>query len=704
MNIITPQQPALFDRPLDQFDGTNIGIIKTITNNRKKMITNLLTGNEFIKSYKTQMNSTLKRIYPSLTDEFLDKYINTQLALRFKDIIGTFENTYRKTSKNMTASELIDWFLTEKPIPATNGAFFKRHEQELSNITPMIIRDVQDRKKIKGRMFKKRENGDFEGYLADNLLQNNIKIGINSIYGALGSYLSILYNESLASGITSIGRSVIATTMWTLERFAGNNIIFDTYDDLLLYVDKVLQDIDRNDVILDESYMNYDNLPDDKHIIKSLMSKIRKSDQNMDKMYERARRLYLMLSRCDNRAKALLYYRNNLIEFCRRNNRVESILMDLVSLEDTFHNPYEPSNNILPYLNTFKSLVTTWVFHNHMQYDRIKMYINDLRRIVVGSDTDSVFGQFQQWHDYVIDVAKQRGLVTDRNTTFKTVNFIANTITDVIHLAYAKYCSNNNISKEWHKYLKIKNEFYYERMQWWPSTKKNYLFLESINEGQLIDPPQFGAKGKNMNSSSDNPYVTAALNKIASEELILTPSEEISHSRILSRLFELRQEIEDSLKAGESKFGAPKGVKASYDDPMRIAQYKAAMVYNSTAEIEDRYPLPASINIINVKFAASDVENIRSKFPIIADRLEKHIFNSPDKRTKEVFNRQGIKAIAIPQNDEVKIPEWIVPYINIDDIVKKFLAPLTSLLPAIHLNTDVMGSQNVLTSNTLPIT
>ncbi len=704
MNMMTPEETARFDRPLDQFDGTNIGIIKQITDNRKNMIKQMLCGNAFIKAYKTQMSSTLKRIYPSLTDEFLDNYINTQLALRFKDIMGTFENTYRKTSKNMTASELIDWFLTEKPIPATNGAFFKRHEQELSSISPMIIRDVQERKKVKARMFKKREAGDYEGYMADNLLQNNIKIGINSIYGALGSYLSMLYNESLASGVTSIGRSVIATTMWTLERFAGNNIIFDTYDDLLLYIDKVLQDIDQNTVILDESYINYNNLPDDKHIIKSLMSKIRKSDHNMDKMYERARRLYLMLSRCSNKAKALIYYRNNLIEFCRRNEKVESVLINLMTIEDTFHNPYDPSPNIIPFLEIFKQLSCSWVFHNHMQYDRIKMYINDTRLIVVGSDTDSVFGQFKQWHDYVIGVGALKGLKTDRDTSFKMVNLISNTVTDVIHLAYAKYCYDNNISQEWHKYLKIKNEFYYERMQWWPSTKKNYLFLESINEGQLIDPPAFGAKGKNMNSSSDNPYITAALNRIASEELILIPPEQISHSRILSRLFGLRQEIEDSLIAGESKFGAPKGVKAKYDDPMRISQYKAAMVYNCTAEVEDRYPLPASINIINVKVVASDVEKIRVKFPIIAERLEKHIFNSPDKRTKEVFQRQGITAIAIPQDDTIKIPEWIVPYINIDDIVKKFLAPLTSLLPAIHLNTDVIGAQKVLTSNTLPIT
>jgi hypothetical protein len=158
-------------------------------------------------------------------------------------------------------------------------------------------------------------------------------------------------------------------------------------------------------------------------------------------------------------------------------------------------------------------------------------------------------------------------------------------------------------------------------------------------------------------------------------------AETIDVAVIFHKLKEFEREIADSILQGHMEYLTLKAVKEpeAYDDPLSEQGIKAVMAWNlAFPEMEIR--LPDRIAIVKIDAGSRSLyEKLEPRMP--KDKFELYrdnIFYSKDAR----IARQGLKAIAIPQNLD-RIPQWIVDIADIKtmvyDNVSKFNPVLQSL-------------------------
>ena len=243
-----------------------------------------------------------------------------------------------------------------------------------------------------------------------------------------------------------------------------------------------------------------------------------------------------------------------------------------------------------------------------------------------------------------------------------------------------------------------------------PHAKKNYASLIETQEGNLVpEDEQLDVKGIEAIHKSSKPLSTRkALKKILLEDILKTPV--IDQLRFIKDIAIFEKQIMDSVKSGSKEYYKPVTIKSmsAYDDPLRIQGIKASIAWNmikpSEAEginLEERN----AVNIAKVKINKALVDKIRDDFPDIyqnmIDALNNEVFkeyvNIPktnkkftelvakvkanDPETCSMYKIEvekgevklkklvgsSINAVALPL--EVKLPEWLEPFIDYDSII-----------------------------------
>ena len=243
-----------------------------------------------------------------------------------------------------------------------------------------------------------------------------------------------------------------------------------------------------------------------------------------------------------------------------------------------------------------------------------------------------------------------------------------------------------------------------------PHAKKNYASLIETQEGNRVpEDEQLDVKGIEAIHKSSKPLSTRkALKKILLEDILKTPV--IDQLRFIKDIAIFEKQIMDSVKSGSKEYYKPVTIKSmsAYDDPLRIQGIKASIAWNmikpSEAEginLEERN----AVNIAKVKINKALVDKIRDDFPDIyqnmIDALNNEVFkeyinipktnkkftelvakvkaNDPETcsmykievETGEVKLKKlvgsSINAVALPL--EVKLPEWLEPFIDYDSII-----------------------------------
>lgn len=243
-----------------------------------------------------------------------------------------------------------------------------------------------------------------------------------------------------------------------------------------------------------------------------------------------------------------------------------------------------------------------------------------------------------------------------------------------------------------------------------PHAKKNYASLIETQEGNRVpEDEQLDVKGIEAIHKSSKPLSTRkALKKILLEDILKTPV--IDQLRFIKDIAIFEKQIMDSVKSGSKEYYKPVTIKSmsAYDDPLRIQGIKASIAWNmikpSEAEginLEERN----AVNIAKVKINKALVDKIRDDFPDIyqnmIDALNNEVFkeyvNIPktnkkftelvakvkanDPETCSMYKIEvekgevklkklvgsSINAIALPL--EVKLPEWLEPFIDYDSII-----------------------------------
>jgi len=682
-----------------------------------------LNENLFIQKWEDSMLSKLKNIYPNTDVNILHKLLRDEVVKNIKNPRVVIKNTYVRKESQTNLLSIVDFLLREKPIICANGSFYRRQDQDMAPTTKMISFQMDNRKAIKHEMFKYIKEGNIEMADNKNLAQNNEKIKTNSSYGAMGCPSSFTYNVSTAGAITGQGRSIISTTMWCTEYFIANNIKFDNFDDLLVYVTNIVQENNNENM---RDIITY--IPEDIKLIKYLMSKLTYKSTN-PRLH--AATILKILKKCDPITKAKLYYKNNILEFVRQNTPIRNLISNMLDLPGVeFCNPYEIPETYVPGMTEFTNLLLEYVYYPHIVYDKVHKYKHYHRKAVIGSDTDSVFINLGPWTFSIADIHMQtsnvvKNVLNDNQYAFKIVNIITNILQIIIHNYYKILCTNVNMLPEYHKRISIKSEYLFDKFILFASTKKNYIFRKLLKEGELLDPPEFGTTGGNLNSKSKNKQVSKRIQTIL-QECLITP-DKVEPVQLLGEIFRLKNDIIESLKRGEITYLEPSKIKSHLEykpevqtlanvgegfnvtakvgelleyernsknevvfnrAPLKIKKFRGYLTYIiATGDMVFSPPAPTNIVDLIELTKVEQLDLIKDSHPGIYNNLVNGFFGD------SLLKTYGISTMSLPVALD-RIPEWLAPYIDYEGIARKHISPLITLLPSVGIHIDNIRQNN----------
>ena len=640
-----------------------------------------MSEHHVITEWKTEMTKLLKMKYG---DKFTKSEINDKLdKIIKKDLKNqnvTVFNNYTNTAVRTNVLDLTDSIEANHLIITGGGCLFLPHGTK-PNILIDFILEIMKRRKDAKKMRKNFEKGS-DGWLKWDIAQLLNKLVINSLYGCMGYPGFLLYNVFTAEAITSEGRFIITTAINCIEAFLGNAFYFVDESELTHYI-----------YTIHAEYKKYGELDVSKFGINDYLPLvydrlIEKSKFTMtDKMKEN---LLDMLTGKPQGELALLYYKNNLLEFSKldfvkakfkyiiENNGLLSFCeMDLLK-----------NDEMRQVTKSIWDLYEVFVLYNYPINDKIRkaMYLPKTRALY--TDTDSVFVSVCHLVDYIKNdvLHGNNPMASDNDLTFTSVNLMLIFINIAVDRYLKTLCYSTNIEPEYAEKLGMKNEFYLKRILF-VEKKKRYISLSILQEGQLLGKgrgkPEI--KGFEFIKSNVKPYLRDFYTQLATDEIL--EADEISPSRIFKKMAQLKSDIEYGMSHGDSKFYKQAKVKTpdNYKNPFSTQGITAVMLWNAicpTMAIE----LPADVNIVPIKslrlpkppertkptevvqldpFKNKNIEELADKYPDVYQRLYNEIYTNVNPQIRYM----NLSSIALPKNSNITIPQYVFDLINYDDIV-----------------------------------
>lgn len=402
--------------------------------------------------------------------------------------------------------------------------------------------------------------------------------------------------------------------------------------------------------------------------------------------------------------------------------------------EKAFINPNSVPENIKDDLDLFKTYIMKYVFTRYMSFDRIYRLRNFKRRVVTTIDTDSNFLSMDILVNWLLDeVVRGRTFGRDKNhNTFIIVNTIVYVITAAIEQIMLFYGKSSNIPKEFRPKYSMKNEFFLDLLVI-GKAKKRYISRQVLREGNYLQPNKVDIKGFDFKKATCSDYSEKKFMGIIKNRII--NSEEIDLKGMISDIREFEEEIRQSILSGEIQFlpnGSAKEL-AAYKNPASEQSVRGVMAWN-IVEPDKPIELPSKVSLVKMNiFDESDIEDLKYKNPTIYEYIMEKIFNDKTgifvetkvddesiryvsgknwidkipKKYKKLFadktandwnafvdscinagkdcnykkttvKKRGLQVLAIPSNE--KIPQWAIPYIDINTMVNNIISPFKPVL------------------------
>lgn len=133
----------------------------------------------FLKEYRNQVYSVIKRKHPDWDKEQTKKAIDKIIERELKNPVARLENSYTHEDRQSTLLSVLDWCIETKPIIAANGTFFKQHKDSKNPNALMCDEFLTTRKRVKKEMFAI-EDESSRLYKMKDLSQGNYKKLANS--------------------------------------------------------------------------------------------------------------------------------------------------------------------------------------------------------------------------------------------------------------------------------------------------------------------------------------------------------------------------------------------------------------------------------------------------------------------------------------------------------------------------------------------
>lgn len=610
---------------------------------------------KYLKKYKERMCQIMIQANPSWKKKDIEKIIEKTILERVENPSVTVDNNYTHEQKDTTLLSVLDWCLGRKPIIAGNGTFYKNQHEALNPIREMLDEWANNRKEFKKKMFQAGEiyGTDSHEYSDFDRRQLNEKINMNSYYGGSGMKSSAFYSKWSGPATTLTAQSVISTAEQTFEAFLADNYLFINLTELIEWIQSIL----KEDIYLDDFIIRVKR----QDVIDRLLSKIINKEENDEEILQN------YLTDCSNEELTFLYYKNNMIEFIDRHEKIQSIFheilgkienldyvdtknsnwLDGIPMEyqeefqnqpaknwnkfvnkEMFIDPNSPPSSITDDLNVLSDYIIKYVYTKYLSFDRIYRLKNFFRNVVTVIDTDSNFLSLDTLILYLFNhVVDKNGYHRDpRNNEFIIVNTITFIITRVIRITLDYYGKQSNIPEEFRERFDMKNEFFDELLVI-GEKKKRYITKQTLREGNYINPSKIDTKGFDFKKATTSEYAEAVFNRLI-KDYIVTP-EHINVKKIIDGLREFKDEIITSIKNGERKFLPNGNAKefGAYKEPGREQSVRGVLAWNYIYP-DNQIELPSKVSLVKMNiFEESDIDDLEKTNPEIYDIIIKKIFN-----------------------------------------------------------------------------
>jgi DNA polymerase elongation subunit (family B) len=619
----------------------------------------------FLENYKSEMLGILRSQYPELSDVELGRRMDSIIKEKMEVPQTELFNSYKMVTVDMNLLEVTDLILKNNPILSGYGVLFSQHRSKKSKNLPaeMLKFLLSERKKVKKEMFTY-VNSDPEKYKLLDTIQKIYKLLANSYYGASGEKSSIFYDRDMGASVTFSGVQIITTSVMAFEAFLSNNIDFNDVGEALLFVSRVLsEEKPSEDVIDEDKSVNLDEL------VAYLVGKIKERGRTTEDEALIRRTVEGLSTESMNR----IYYKNNLLKFFE-NEAIQEILDTVMAYVHEFPNAEKPPEDIKEELDRLWNLSRQYVMHDYIPVDRYERALNDKRKSVLVVDTDSNFLNINPFYEWVTE---RYDMEMDTDTRIGIVNIMINLLSRFVQLALNRLTENCNIDEDHQPIINMKNEFLYSRLMI-TSNKKSYAGSIIAQEGNRIDPPKLDIKGLAIKKVTVNKYVRDYFTKILKEDIV--SDKKINLSDILKKYKSLEETIKEDIAKGNLNFSVPNNLNevSSYAYPYRMMQVRGAEIWNELFPNDLIVP-PTKVNILKLK--AKKITDLKpiygtEEFEIIKET----IFDNPE------LADYGFTVIAMPKEIE-ELPEWLVQFVDVDQIVSDNIANAIILLESLGSKT-----------------
>lgn len=647
----------------------------------------------FLAEWRQRMYHIVRAKYPSLSkkkiNEKLDQIIQRKLSNPKVMVINNYTNQTVRTD----ILSLIDLIEDNHLIISGGGCLFHQHATKKNVLIGFILYVMEQRKYWKAQR-KKYDENSYE-YLMADIQQLLFKLIINSLYGCLGYPGFTLYNVFLAEAITNQGKHIITSAINGFEQFLGDNQFFDTESELYSFL---VNNYDDYQEIKDSMDISNYKLRDP--INQTLRRLIEKCTFKFDQKF--IDRIGDQLRSYPEELVTMIFYKNNLIEFCR-NSSIMAILKIILTENGPIMTPSESSlkdDSMVKLTQYLWSELEKFVFYNHPIFDRVRkaMYQDKTRSLY--TDTDSVFISLDHLVQFCqCEVLMGKSEMDEDTLSFSVANYMMIFVNYVVDKVLKTLCYSCNITEEWAKKLSMKNEFFFKKIVFMDK-KKRYISLSLLQEGKLLG----GGKGKSeikgldFIKSTTKEFLRDFYTKLCLDD-ILYPAE-IQPSVVFHKMVQLRDMIKESVRSGDMKFFKQSAVKSPdlYKNPFQTQGVTAIILWNALCP-DHAMEFPADVNIVPIKslrweakvkgekakydhpLKVPEIAKFAEKYPESYKRLYHDIYSSDN----ENLRHMGMSYIATPKNPNIPVPDVIYELIDYDKIVSDAIGLFQPVMTSIGI-------------------
>lgn len=607
----------------------------------------------------------MKILMPELSDKELDRAIEWSMNRRIRDHQVEIDDNYHNQRTNINLIKLYEYIQERKPILTSYGCLFSRHGERPNPLYEMIQEFADRRNNFKKKMLQYPKGS--EEYNRYNLNQLVAKVDTNAIYGCLGAASSVFYNVYVATSITRQGRSSITASIMLFESFLANNIKFGSLNQIIAFIDHVLQE-------KQERKFNDSEILDANVSVESVFAKLMLScgyrwlpnDEDMEIIWR-------MIQRLNQEDLNRLYYKNNLYSFFDNEIPLGIVTDILKELDSPFIDPNSPPSNIQDKLDVLVDIVKEYVYYKYQIIDKIERVETLIRQVDLTTDTDSCIITLNPWYTFIVDKVRNEDMkikhydvdavqlmekdnlnnagdiLEEDNSEFiydfrndeiikrkrmknplkiipedslrhSIINILAYVIGKLLRDYFDRISIMNNVTNEAHPFclMNMKNEFLFMKMLL-SDAKKHYATLVEVQEGHTIpnDPSkQLDIKGLEMDKSVIPESTKKVLSKILYEDIL--KADNIDQLKIINELAVLEKQIKDAIVNGSTEYFKPMKVKSirSYKNPMSTQQVKGSIIYDLLRDKNEPFinlDEQSPVLVVKTKINKSILEDSRLK-------------------------------------------------------------------------------------------